>query len=268
MDDGNGPPLVNEPRHLLDPPLRHRRRRRPTRIGLVAAVGGAAALLVGALVAAGTLRPFAESDADPAESRHRTGVGTPVVGTGPAMSAQDPASASGSTSGARSSPSAGPTAAASPSSSGAPAPELTLSAPLPTGAPAPPGSNGVNLARGKAVTTSSQAGARLAAANAVDGDPASRWASLASDPQWLAVDLGSVYTVERVTLLWESARAKQYAIRVSVDGTQWTVVQTAGDSGGDVDEVRFAAVGARYVQMYGTARVGSYGYSLFEFEVR
>ncbi|WP_432971122.1 discoidin domain-containing protein [Dactylosporangium sp. CA-233914] len=254
MNDGNGPPA----------------RRRSGGIGLVAAVGGTAVLLAGALIAAGMLLSSAGPDADAGENGSRTGLGTPVVGAWPAPSAQDQASATASAPGTPSSRSAGPTATASPAgpAAPAPAPELTLADPGPTGAPAPPGSNGANLARGKAVTSSSQQGAHWAAANAVDGDPASRWASQAADPQWLTVDLGSVYTVERVTLSWESARATQYAIRVSADGAQWTVAQAVSDSDGGVDEVRFAAVSARYVQMYGTARASSYGYSLYEFEVR
>ena len=50
-----------------------------------------------------------------------------------------------------------------------------------------------NLAQGKPATASSSENAGfLGAKFAVDGDATTRWASAASDPQWLQVDLGSV----------------------------------------------------------------------------
>ena len=75
------------------------------------------------------------------------------------------------------------------------------------------------------------------------------------------------WTVTRIRLVWEHAYATQYQVAVSRDGARWsTVYATSSGVGGTVDiDARSAA--ARYVRMYGTRRVGSYGYSLFEFEV-
>lgn len=125
-----------------------------------------------------------------------------------------------------------------------------------------------NLALNKPATASSTENAALGPASyAVDGAPLSRWASNASDPQWLRVDLGAVKTVGSVKLRWETAYGKSYKIQTSVDGASWTDVYTTAAGDGGLDTVTFPATDARYVRMYGTQRGTGYGYSLYEFEV-
>ena len=61
-----------------------------------------------------------------------------------------------------------------------------------------------NLALGRpAVASTSYSG--LPASNATDGNAGSRWSSQFSDNEWIYVDLGSVYTINRVVLRWEAA---------------------------------------------------------------
>ena len=145
-----------------------------------------------------------------------------------------------------------------------PAPTPTpTQAPTPTPVPAP--SN--NLALNKAATVSSAEVESLPGSNAVDGNTGTRWASLYSDPQWIYVDLGANYYVNRVILNWEAAYASGYQIQVSDDAANWTDVYSTATGDGGVDDVSFAAASARYVRMYGTARATQYGYSLWEFEV-
>jgi hypothetical protein len=106
------------------------------------------------------------------------------------------------------------------------------------------------------------------AAFAVDGNASSRWASAWSDPQWISVDLGEIWTVTEIRLVWETAYATRYRIEVTVDGATWTTVyQTSGGTGGSV-VLSVPATAARHVRMVGTARPGGYGYSLWELEVR
>ena len=64
------------------------------------------------------------------------------------------------------------------------------------------------------------------AKNAVDGDPATRWSSEWSDPQWITVDLGSESEISRVKLSWEKAFARAYRIEVSTDGSTFTRSRT------------------------------------------
>ena len=63
---------------------------------------------------------------------------------------------------------------------------------------------------------------------ATDGDPATRWAVARAErgraDSWIAVDLGTATTVQRVRLRWETAAAVAYRIETSLDGATWTTV--------------------------------------------
>ncbi|MFJ9119458.1 discoidin domain-containing protein [Streptomyces sp. NPDC102394] len=134
----------------------------------------------------------------------------------------------------------------------------------------PPVPSGTNLARGRPTTASSfQASygdCPCTAANAVDGNPATRWASDWSDPQWLQVDLGTRTTFRHVQLYWEASYAKAYTIQTSDDGQNWQTVRTVSDGNGGIDDVDVTGTG-RYVRVNGTARGTGWGYSLYEFGV-
>ncbi|MEV4630924.1 penicillin acylase family protein [Micromonospora sp. NPDC049523] len=132
--------------------------------------------------------------------------------------------------------------------------------------PARRGDNVGNLAAGRTVTaSSSQLG--NGAARAVDGDPGTRWASSWSDNQSITVDLGSVRSVSRAVLSWESAYARSYRIEVSADGNTWQPVWSTTTGDGGTDNVDFPATPTRYVRMHGQTRATTYGFSLWEFEV-
>ncbi|WP_433307732.1 discoidin domain-containing protein [Actinoplanes sp. CA-030573] len=122
------------------------------------------------------------------------------------------------------------------------------------------------LSQGKPTTASSQEGADTAAANATDGNAATRWSSQFSDPQWIRVDLGATATITSVVLQWESAYGKAYQIQTSPDGNGWTSVYSTTTGAGGTETLTVNGSG-RYVRMYGTQRPGGYGYSLFEFKV-
>jgi acyl-homoserine lactone acylase PvdQ len=135
--------------------------------------------------------------------------------------------------------------------------------------PARRGNAVANVAQGKTATASSaETGAYPSpAANAVDGDPSTRWASDWSDPQWIQVDLGSVQKVGRTVLRWEASYAKGYRIEVSTSGGLWRQVFVTSEGNGVTDNVSFTPTDARFVRMTGTQRGTNYGYSLYELEV-
>jgi parallel beta-helix repeat protein len=124
----------------------------------------------------------------------------------------------------------------------------------------------VNLALNKTVQVSSEQSASYAKAYAVDGIGTTRWSSTFSDPQWIYVDLGANYTINRVVLNWEAAYATAYQIQVSNDATTWTNIYSTTTGNGGIDDLIVSGTG-RYVRMNGTARATAYGYSLYEFEV-
>ena len=130
---------------------------------------------------------------------------------------------------------------------------------------------------------------RFPAENAIDGDPATRWASGNGPDDADAVfavdltsDLGKVATISQVDLAWEAAYAVSYDVEVATvdphQETSWTTVssETAGDGGEDAIVLE-TPVQARYVRLSMTERVAFtwdaptlhyYGYSLYTLAVR
>ncbi|HKK66740.1 MAG TPA: discoidin domain-containing protein [Bacteroidales bacterium] len=114
--------------------------------------------------------------------------------------------------------------------------------------------------------SSSDENAERIAAFAIDGDEETRWSSVYSDDQWIAVELEEVKTIKKVKLHWEDAYGENYEIQVSQDGADWTTVyhETAGDGGWD--EITFDEVEAKHVRMKGNERASEWGFSLFAFQ--
>jgi beta-glucanase (GH16 family) len=124
-----------------------------------------------------------------------------------------------------------------------------------------------NLALNKPVMVSSTENGQSLGSAAVDGNATTRWASAFTDPQWLYVDLGASYSINRVKLTWEAAYGKDFLVQVSNDATTWTTLKTVtGNTSLNNDYTGLSGTG-RYVRMYGTARGTTYGYSLYELEV-
>jgi beta-glucanase (GH16 family) len=124
-----------------------------------------------------------------------------------------------------------------------------------------------NLALNKPVTVSSTENGQSLGSAAVDGNGTTRWSSAFADPQWLYVDLGASYNVNRLKLTWEAAYGKDFLVQVSTDATNWTTLKSVtGNTSLSNDYTGLSGTG-RYVRLYGTARGTTYGYSLYELEV-
>ncbi|SFQ96454.1 F5/8 type C domain-containing protein [Lentzea waywayandensis] len=81
---------------------------------------------------------------------------------------------------------------------------------------------------GQGTVTASSFDPGFEPAKATDGNPATRWAVARAErgraDSWIAVDLGTATTVQRVRLRWETAAAGAYRIETSLDGAAWTTV--------------------------------------------
>lgn len=102
---------------------------------------------------------------------------------------------------------------------------------------------------------------------AIDGSSSTRWSSAFSDPQWIALDLGSSQTVHRAVLDWEAASSAKYEIQTSDSPSgPWTVAATKDDSrvGPRTDDVSGFTASGRYLRIYSRKRTTNYGVSLFE----
>ncbi|WP_253251848.1 family 16 glycosylhydrolase [Flavobacterium sp. ACN2] len=127
----------------------------------------------------------------------------------------------------------------------------------------------VNLALAKTATASTLENATFTANQATDGDGGTRWASsFANATEWIYVDLGSNYTLNRVVLKWEAAYATQYKIQLSTDNvfTENETISTQTASDGGTDDLAVSGTG-RYLRILCTAKaLAPYGYSLYEIE--
>ncbi len=124
-----------------------------------------------------------------------------------------------------------------------------------------------NLALNKPAFSSSNENAGFIEKNAVDGIATTRWSSNFVDAQWIYVDLGANYTINRVKLTWEAAYGRDYQIQVSSDALVWNSIKTIiGNTALTNDNANLNGTG-RYVRINATARGTVWGYSIFEFEV-
>lgn len=122
-------------------------------------------------------------------------------------------------------------------------------------------------------SSSSEENAGTLTANAIDGDPSTRWGSAHSDDQWLMLDLQNDFRIASVTIDWEAAYAADYDIEVAADGVDitddsvWTTAfSQRGLSGAGIVRHSVAATG-RYVRVKCLRRGSAYGYSIKEIEV-
>lgn len=121
---------------------------------------------------------------------------------------------------------------------------INYAAPTATPTPGP-----ANLALNKPVTCSSQQTGNEAP-RAVDGDTGTRW-SADTFPEWIQVDLGATYSINKTELVPYLDRAYRYKIEVSTDGATYTQVvdRTANTQGGSLLTDAFTARNARYVKL-------------------
>jgi hypothetical protein len=101
-----------------------------------------------------------------------------------------------------------------------------------------------------------------------DNNCATRWSSPASDPQWLEIDLNRISTVTGFTINWENAYASGYKISTSVDKQKWRQAYLTENGDGKIDDIFINPVNARYIRLDGIKRATSWGYSIWEFDIK
>jgi GH18 family chitinase/chitodextrinase len=134
-----------------------------------------------------------------------------------------------------------------------------------------PAQAATNLALNKTASASSIEAAGLEASKAVDGNATTtRWASTEGvDPQWLRIDLGASYAISSVKITWEAAYASTYKVQISPTGADgsWTDLKSITGNTALVNNHTGLSGTGRFIQIYGTARGTTYGYSIYELEV-
>lgn len=114
-------------------------------------------------------------------------------------------------------------------------------------------SSNENVAKGKAAFASSESaktGGIGPAANVVDGNLTTRWAANKTDDnEYVGIDLGGVYSVSSVALVWEGAYASEYDVQVSTDGDNYSTVASKTATKNETLEIEFDEVEAQFVRI-------------------
>ena len=118
------------------------------------------------------------------------------------------------------------------------------------------------------LSASSSENPSLGPGNAADGDIRTRWASRFSDPQWVRMDFDSPGEISGLVLRWEAAYAKSYEVQVSNDGSSWKTVYSERGGEGGTDDVTFRKVRAQSLRIFCRRRGTTWGYSLYEIELK
>jgi M6 family metalloprotease-like protein len=125
----------------------------------------------------------------------------------------------------------------------------------------------VNLAYDKNFVTSSDENSNYTGNKAIDADGTTRWSSAFSEPQYIIVDLGAMYTINTVKLSWEVAYAKNFQVQVSANNATWTTVRDISNNTVTTHNFTDLNAFARYVKIYCINRATPYGFSIYELEV-
>ena len=152
------------------------------------------------------------------------------------------------------------TGASAPAPSPSPSPSP---APAPSPSPVDLSHPGVAI---KPVTATSSAleNNGMPATLTLDGNTATRWSSKAEDGAWIQFDFGTKTQVGAMTLQWENAYGKEYALQTSDDGLAWSQLRYRTSGKGGTEEFLNLGMNARYLRLQGVARGTQYGYSLLE----
>jgi len=195
-------------------------------------------------------------------------------GSGSGSTASSSTSTSDSTSSPAPAPAPAPAAdepALEPVPAPAPAPLPTSSADsvssLPTALQLPAGidlSNPGVAVKPVTATSSATEGDATTAPKAIDGDMTTRWSSAFEDTAWIQFDFGAKTKLGYMTLSWQNAYGKEYAIQVSDDGQTWYQLRYVVGGKGGTEEFFNLNANVRFVRLQGVARATQYGYSLFE----
>jgi len=91
-----------------------------------------------------------------------------------------------------------------------------------------------------------------AAANAMDGDPETRWCSVrpAAPVEWLQVDFMAKRKINGVTVNWENAHPSQYELQVSDDGQKWRTIYKTDKGQGGEEKLSGLYGEGRYLRVY------------------
>ncbi len=129
--------------------------------------------------------------------------------------------------------------------------------------------NQVNRALNKIVSasTSEQDLGHELPAYAIDGLLNTSWFSENADAQWIEIDLGSEFIVEKINLVWDYGYAQSYRIGISSDKISYKLVKQNIDGKGGTEVFENLNSKGRYLKIMLDKRATLYGFSFKEIEI-
>ena len=128
-----------------------------------------------------------------------------------------------------------------------------------------------NLALNKEASASSTfSGDEYALDHLNDGNSGTRWQTNYHGDlteEFVVVDLGGTYQLDRIILNYEAAYAKKYKIQGSIDGTNYVDITNELTGAAGENRLLNLNASARYVKIEFIEAATNYGYSLYELEV-
>ncbi|MEW6701601.1 MAG: discoidin domain-containing protein, partial [Bacteroidota bacterium] len=101
----------------------------------------------------------------------------------------------------------------------------------------------------------------------VDGDLNTYWSSEPSDLQWIEIDLGASYTIEKIIFYWGSAFAEKFRVGVSHDKINYQLLKQTLSGSGGIETLENLQGTGRYVKILLDKRATQAGYSIKEIEI-
>jgi len=115
-------------------------------------------------------------------------------------------------------------------------------------------------------SSSSQQVPAMAVSHLIDNDPKTVTGGAFSPGHWFQIDVGQPALLGGVRITWDVSNPEGYTLQTSLDGKQWDLAYTMGDSLGGIETLFFAPRQARYLRVASPERTSDWGVSIFEME--
>ena len=115
-------------------------------------------------------------------------------------------------------------------------------------------------------SSSSQQVATMAIGHLIDNDPKTVTGGAFSPGHWFQIDVGRPALLGGVRITWDVSNPEGYTLQTSLDGKQWDVAYTVGDSLGGIETLFFGPRRARYLRVASPERTSDWGVSILEME--
>jgi hypothetical protein len=124
-----------------------------------------------------------------------------------------------------------------------------------------------NLASNRAAYQSDFKGYFDMAHLVTDGQKETQWTSPFVDNEWMYIDLGKSYDINRIIIYWGENYGEEYKLLVSTDKFAWQEIFHQKKGKGKKERITFPTVKGRYVKFQGIKGKPNSGFMIAEMEI-